>query len=420
MDAANSETRAWINGKFVSMDPSVDGEYGLLEGRALLTEGGLIKGLFPEETLNPALKVTDLKGALVTPGFIDCHTHLVFAGNRAHEWEMRLNGASYEGLAAAGGGIRFTVNASRAASFEELRSAAMKRLEVMAAEGVCTVEIKSGYGLDLETERKLLLVVKSLREGCNMDLAATLLAAHSVPAEFSSQAAAYMDEVCGRIMPELWKEGLFEAADVFCENIAFDVSMTEKLFRRAAELGIPVKGHNEQMSNTGGTELLARYHGLSSDHLEYLDERGVKALSGAGTVAVLLPAAFYFLKCTHKPPVELLRKHGVPIAVATDYNPGTSPFISLRLAMNMACTLFGLKPAEALAGVTRNAARALGRQDCCGMLKSGFRADFDVWDAEGPAELIYEPGARLLLRRVCRGREEFYTPIQRMSGNNGG
>ncbi|MDR1654913.1 MAG: imidazolonepropionase [Treponema sp.] len=406
MDAANPETRAWINGKLVSMDASLGGDYGLLEGRALLTEGGLIKGFVPEGMLNPALKTRDLKGALVTPGFIDCHTHLVFAGKRAHEWEMRLNGASYEDIAAAGGGIQSTVNASRAASCEDLRSAAVKRLEAMAAEGVCTVEIKSGYGLDLETERKLLLVIQSLKEGCAMDVAATLLAAHSVPTEFAGRAAAYMDEVCGRIMPELWKEGLFEAADVFCENIAFDLSMTEKLFRTAAELGIPVKGHNEQMSNTGGTELLARYHGLSSDHLENLDERGVKALSEAGTVAVLLPTAFYFLKDTHKPPVELLRKYDVPIAVATDYNPGTSPFISLRLAMNMACTLFGLKPAEALAGVTRNAARALGRQDCCGMLKPGFRADFDVWDAEEPAELLYEPGARLLLRRVCRGRED--------------
>jgi imidazolonepropionase len=406
MNVKNTETRAWIHGKFVSMD-APPGEYGILEGSALVTEGSLIQGFVPEERLDPAIETTDLKGALVTPGLIDCHTHLMFAGKRAREWEMRLNGASYGDIAAAGGGIQSTVNATRAASFEELCSAALKRLEAMADEGVCTVEIKSGYGLNLETERKLLLVIKSLGEERNMDVAATLLAAHSVPAEFAGRAAAYMDEVCGRIMPELWKEGLFEAADVFCENIAFDLPLTEKLFRTAAELGIPVKGHNEQMSNIGGSELLGRYRGLSSDHLENLDERGVKALSEAGSVAVLLPAAFYFLRDTHKPPVELLRKYNVPIAVATDYNPGTSPFISLRLAMNMACTLFGLRPAEALAGVTRNAARALGRQDCCGILKPGFRADFDVWDAEEPAELLYEPGARLLLRRICRGREEF-------------
>jgi imidazolonepropionase len=392
------------------MDPDIDGEYGILRDRVLISRGGLIDGIYSAN--DPEVKACaeriDLDGALVSPGFVDCHTHLVFAGNRAREWEMRLNGASYGEIAAAGGGIRSTVNATRAADFKGLYALSEERLKAMAACGVTTVEIKSGYGLDLDNERKQLAVAAALKKNCPMDISPTLLAAHSVPPEYSGRPEDYMEEICAHILPRLWREGLFEAADVFCENIAFNRELTEKLFKTASSFGIPVKGHNEQMSNMGGSALTARYGGWSTDHVEQLDEEGVKALSSARTAAVLLPSAFYFLRDTHVPPVGLLRQYRIPMAVATDYNPGTSPFSSIRQAMNMACTLFGLTPAEAMTGVTGNAAKALGREHICGRLKKGFRADFLIWKAESPAELIYELGPNPLLKRVVRGKASLF------------
>jgi imidazolonepropionase len=316
---------------------------------------------------------------------------------------MRLNGASYSELAAAGGGIQSTVNATRAASFDGLLELAEKRLDVMKADGVTTVEIKSGYGLEKEAERKSLEVVRALKKKGGMDISPTFLAAHSVPPEYAGRAGDYMDVVCGEWLPEFFGAGLFDAADVFLENIAFGRGEAEKLFKAAAALGIPVKAHNEQLSNIGGSALLASYGGLSSDHLERLDEAGVKALAASGTVAVLLPGAYYFLRDTQPPPVAHLTQYNVPIAVATDYNPGTSPFASLRQALNMASTLFGLTPQETLSGVTANAAKALGREKICGALAPGFRADFAVWKVGRPVEIFYELGPTPLVMRVFDG-----------------
>jgi imidazolonepropionase len=395
----------WINGILATMDPDQGGDYGLLTDHVILTRGDVIQAVIPrQEAAGIRGKRVDLQGALVTPGLIDCHTHLVFAGDRAAEWERRLKGVSYEELAAAGGGIQSTVNATRKASFAYLYKMGECRLAAMAAGGVTTVEIKSGYGLDLANERKMLWVIRALREKTAMDISPTLLAAHSVPGEYSGRADDYMDEICRHILPELWEEGLFEAVDIFCEAMAFNTEQTEKLFRAAAGLNIPVKAHNEQRSNIGGSALLARYRGWSTDHVEHLDEDAIRALAQSGSVAVLLPLAWWFLGDTHRPPVPLLRRYGVPLAVATDYNPGTSPFRSLRLAMNAACTCFGLTAAEALAGVTRHAAQALGRGNTHGQIKAGYQANFAVWAAEKPAELFYEPEAGSLLQRVLKGR----------------
>jgi imidazolonepropionase len=402
---APADSTLWINGILATMDPARGGDYGLLTDHVLLTRGDTIQALIPrKESAGIPGKKVDLRGALVTPGLMDCHTHLVFAGNRAAEWEQRLKGASYEELAAAGGGIQSTVNATREADFAFLYKMSECRLAAMAAEGVTTVEIKSGYGLDFASERKILLVIQALREKTGMDISPTLLAAHSVPREYAGRPDDYIDEICRHILPELWEEGLFEAVDIFCEAIAFNTAQAEKLFKAAAARGIPVKAHNEQRSNIGGSALLARYGGWSTDHIEHLDEGAVQALAQSGAVAVLLPLAWWFLGDTHRPPVPLLRQYGVPLAVATDYNPGTSPFRSLRLAMNAACTCFGLTAAEALEGVTRHAARALGRGNTHGQLKAGYRANFAVWAAEKPAELFYEPGSGSLLQRVINGR----------------
>ncbi len=395
----------WRNVRLATMDPERDTPYGLVDGHALIVRQGKIRDIVPESSLYLTHDNTfDMQGRLITPGLIDCHTHLVFGGNRAGEWEQRLNGVSYQQISAQGGGINATVSATRSASDEQLLQVAHQRMEQLIKEGVTLLEIKSGYGLDLPTEEKILRVVAALAAENIVEISPTLLAAHATPAEFRDDPDGYITLVCETILPQLWEQGLFETVDLFCESVGFSLAQSERVFQAAQALGIPVKGHVEQLSLLGGAQLLSRYHGLSADHIEYLDEAGVAAMSQSGTVGVLLPGAFYFLKEQQRPPVELLRQYQVPMAVATDYNPGTSPFISLHWAMNMACVQFGLTPEEAWAGVTRHAARALGRHATHGQLKAGFVADFVVWDAELPVEILYEPGRNPICQRVFKGQ----------------
>ncbi|NHB93281.1 imidazolonepropionase [Photorhabdus cinerea] len=394
----------WRNARLATMDPSINAAYGLLKEHDLLVRDDKILAIFPTATLQTgSCQVIDVQQRLITPGLIDCHTHLVFGGNRAYEWEQRLNGMSYAELSAQGGGINATVSATRTSSLEQLGHSAQQRLAAFMAEGVTTIEIKSGYGLDLENEEKLLQVARNLGKYNPIEISATLLAAHTCPPEYKHNPDAYIDLICEIILPQLWRKQLFDAVDVFCESVGFNLAQTERLFQEAQRWGIPVKGHVEQLSNLGGSELVARYHGLSVDHIEYLDQAGVEALSHSGTVAVLLPGAFYFLQETQHPPVDLLRQFNVPIAVSTDFNPGTSPFASLRMAMNMACVQFGLTPEEVWLGVTRHAARALGRGNSHGQLRAGAYADFIVWDAENPVDIFYELGHNPLNTRVFRG-----------------
>ncbi|MGH8704907.1 MAG: imidazolonepropionase, partial [Burkholderiales bacterium] len=342
----------------------------------------------------------DARGAWITPGLVDCHTHLVYAGNRAHEFEQRLKGASYEEIARAGGGIAATVRETRAASEAELAAAAAKKLEQWTAQGVTVIEIKSGYGLDLDTELKMLRAARSL--GSRIAVKTTFLGAHAVPEEYRERADEYVALVCDEMLPAA--APLADAVDAFCETIAFSVKQTAKVFGAARKLGLPVKLHADQLSDTGGAQLAAQFGALSADHLEYANEAGIEAMAKAGTVAVLLPGAFYFLRETRQPPVAALRRHGVPIALATDHNPGSSPFTSILLAMNMGCTLFRLTPEEALAGVTRNGARALGMQATHGTLETGKQADLAFWDIESPAELVYAIGANPCVRVVRAGK----------------
>lgn len=395
----------WRNLRLATLDPSHGTAYGLLENRALIVRGETILAIVPESDLPADLpQAIDLAGRLVTPGLIDCHTHLVFGGDRAAEWEQRLNGVSYQTISAEGGGINATVSATRDSTADQLKQLAQQRLERLMREGVTTVEIKSGYGLNDETEEKMLRVAQHLAQTNPVEISPTLLAAHAVPREYRHDPDAYVDHVCQHTLPALWEKRLFEAVDVFCENVGFTLAQTERVFQAAQALGIPIKGHVEQLSNLGGTALVSRYRGLSADHIEYLDDAGVAAMAQSDTVAVLLPGAFYFLQERQRPPVETLRQQGVPMAVATDYNPGTSPFASLHLAMNMACVQFGLTPEEAWAGVTRHAAKALGRGETHGQLKAGFVADLAVWDARSPVEMVYEPGRNPLYQRVFRGK----------------
>lgn len=345
----------------------------------------------------------DVDGALITPGLIDCHTHLVFGGNRASEWEQRLNGVPYTAIAQNGGGINTTVTATRAQSADQLYEAAAPRLQALMAEGVTTIECKSGYGLDVENERKQLAVANQLGKDFPVEVIKTLLSAHTLPPEYRDDADGYIDLVCETILPTLHAEGLVQAVDVFCESVGFSPAQTERVFQAATALGVPVKGHTEQLSNLGGSALVAKYDGLSADHIEYLDEAGVLAMQQHGTVATLLPLAYYFLKETQQPPIKLLRKHGVPMAISTDFNPGTAPMASLRLAMNMTCVQFGLTPAEAWLGVTKYAATALGLQATHGQIATGFVANLAVWDAERPVDIIYELGRNPLKMRVFRG-----------------
>lgn len=334
-------------------------------------------------------KRIDLGGGWVTPGLIDCHTHAIFGGNRSDEFELRLNGASYEEIAAAGGGIASSVKATRLATETELFDSAAQRLRTLAGDGVTTVEIKSGYGLNLDDELKMLRVARQLGNQLPLTVKVTCLAAHTTPPEFMNDQQGYIDLICKEILPVVAAEKLADAVDAFCEGIAFSTEQVEQVFAAAQQLGLPVKLHAEQLSSLGGSSLAARYQALSADHLEYVTEDDVKAMAQAGTVAVVLPGAFYFLRETKRPPIELLRHHQVPIAVATDLNPGTSPALSLRLMMNMSCTLFGLTPEEALAGVTCHAATALGMADSHGSLAVGKTADFVCFDVDRPADLSY-------------------------------
>lgn len=374
------------------------------ERSAIRMAGDRILWVGPEADLEgPDDTVIDLGGRLVTPGLIDCHTHLVHGGDRAREFEMRLNGASYEEVARAGGGILSTVRATRDAAEDDLLALALPRLDRMLADGVTTLEVKSGYGLTVADELKMLRVARALEKARRVTVHTTFLAAHAVPPEFTGQADAYIDEVCLPALHAAHAEGLVDSVDGFCEGIAFSPDQITCLFNAARALGLPVRLHAEQLSNLGGAALAARFGALSADHLEYLDEAGAAQMAAAGTVAVILPGAFYTLRETQLPPIGLLRRYGVPMAVATDCNPGTAPMTSLTLAMNMACTLFRLTPAEALAGVTVHAATALGLSDR-GRIAPGLRADLAVWQAQHPAELSYRIGATPLHARIHGGR----------------
>ena len=383
----------------------VDGTAGIVRDAAIAVADGriLFAGPLSELVVPDEAEIVSLGGRLVTPALIDCHTHLVHGGHRAREFEMRLAGASYEQIATAGGGIVSTVRATRALGVDELIAESLPRLDALLAEGVGTVEIKSGYGLSIPGELDMLRAARQLATLRPVRIVTSYLAAHAVPAEYRGRSDDYLAEVVLPGMIAGHAEGLIDAVDGFCERIAFSPQQIERVFACAAELGLPVKLHAEQLSDLGGAALVARHHGLSADHLEYLDEAGVVAMAEAGTVATLLPGAFYVLRETRKPPVELLRQAGVPIAIATDCNPGTSPLTSILLAMNMAATLFGLTVDECLAGATCHAARALGLGREIGSLEAGKSADFAVWDAETPAELVYRLGFNALHARIWRG-----------------
>lgn len=377
--------------------------YGLIDAGAVGIAGDKIAWIGENTNAPTARSTIDCEGRLVTPGLIDCHTHVVFGGNRAREFEMRLEGATYEEVARAGGGIVSTVKATRAADDAGLLQDALTRVDALIAEGVTVIEIKSGYGLDVETELRMLRVAREIGRVRPIHVRTSFLGAHAVPPEYNERADAYIDEICLPALEAAHAEGLADAVDGFCEGIGFSPEQIARVFERAAAFGLPVKLHAEQLSNLGGAKLAASFGALSADHLEYLDDEGVAAMAEAGTIAVLLPGAFYTLRETQLPPVEALRRAGVPIAVATDCNPGSSPLASLLLVLNMACTLFRMTPEEALAGATRNAARALGLPDR-GTIAPGQRADLAVWDVEHPAELAYRIGFNPLHRRIFGGR----------------
>ncbi|EJL00516.1 MULTISPECIES: imidazolonepropionase [Pseudomonas] len=383
------------------------GAYSIIEDAAIVTSGALIEWIGPRDQV-PAgnyAELHDLAGAWVTPGLIDCHTHTVFGGNRSGEFEQRLQGVSYAEIAAAGGGIASTVRATRAASEDELFDSARKRLQSLLRDGVTSVEIKSGYGLDLASERKILRVIRRLGAELPVSVRSTCLAAHALPPEYAERADDYIEHICNEMLPALAAEGLVDAVDAFCEYLAFSPEQVERVFIAAHKLGLPVKLHAEQLSSLHGSSLAARYHALSADHLEFMTEEDAVAMAEAGTVAVLLPGAFYFLRETQLPPMDALRKHGVKIAVASDLNPGTSPALSLRLMLNMACTCFRMTPEEALAGVTLHAATALGMEQTHGSLEAGKVADFVAWQIDRPADLAYWLGGDLEKRVVRHGVE---------------
>lgn len=400
-------TTLWVNARIATQSTSPSA-YGIVRNAAIASKDGRIAWLGPMQDLpgDPAMlaeQVIDVANKWITPGLVDCHSHVVFGGNRADEFRMRLEGQSYEAIARQGGGIISTVKATREATEDELLHAASKRLQPLLREGLTTTEIKSGYGLDSATEEKMLRVARRLGRELPLTVATSFLGAHTVPPEFAEHREGYLDLVCDEMLPALHAAGLVDAVDAFCEKIAFSTAEVERLFRSAHALGLPVKLHAEQLSNGGGSELAARCQALSADHLEYLDEAGVKAMAASGTVAVLLPGAFYTLRDTRKPPVEQLRLNRVPMAIATDCNPGSSPVLSLRLIMNMACQLFGLTPDEALAGVTINAARALGLHHERGSLEPGKYADMVIWDINETSELSYWLGGDLVISVIKEG-----------------
>lgn len=392
----------WRNSKLATM---VDADCGVVDDGVLASTDGTIIYAGPAEGA-PAFipnRTVDCEGRWITPGLIDCHTHLVHAGDRAHEFELRLQGATYEEIARAGGGIISTMRATRAASEAELVASALPRLDALVAEGVTTIEIKSGYGLDLASEMKMLSAARGIGSSRDVSVQTTLLGAHALPPEFAGNPDGYVDYVCEVMIPQAQASGLVDAVDAFCEGIGFTPAQTERVFEAATRASLPVKLHAEQLSNLGGAALAARFGALSADHLEHLDEAGVLAMQAAGTVATLLPGAYYFTREHQLPPIDLLREHDVPIAIATDCNPGTSPLTSLLLAMNMGATLFRLTVAECLLGVTRNAARALGLDDR-GTLETGKRCDLAIWSIDRPAELVYRMGANPLHARIWSGQ----------------
>lgn len=398
--------RVWRNARLATLDERLPG-LGIVENGAIAVEDGRIAFAGPESELPAAFagaETVDCEGRWITPGLIDCHTHLVHAGDRAHEFELRLSGASYEEIARAGGGIVSSVRALRAASEDALVRQTLPRLDALIAEGVTTVEIKSGYGLDTENELKSLRAARRIAEARDVTVRTTFLGAHALPPEMNGDKAAYIDKVVGDMLPAVAAEGLADAVDGFCEGIAFSPEDVARVFDAARAHGLPVKLHADQLSNLHGAALAARYGALSADHLEYTDDSGAAAMAKAGTVAVILPGAFYFIRETKKPPVALFRKHGVKMAVATDSNPGTSPLTSLLLTMNMAATLFGMTVEECIAGVTREAARALGLVDEVGTLEAGKWADFVLWDIGRPAELVYRMGFNPMFARVRSGQ----------------
>jgi len=397
----------WLNARLATMAEGRPG-LGIVEPGAIAARDGKIVFAGPKAELPSAARaaprLVDCEGRWITPALIDCHTHLAYGGDRAHEFELRLAGATYEQIAREGGGILSTVRATRAASEDELLASALKRLDALIAEGVGTVEVKSGYGLDLAAERKSLRVARRLAKQRDVTIRATFLGAHALPPEFGDKRDAYVAYVADAMIPTLAREGLIDAVDGFCETIAFTRDEIARVFSAAKRAGLPVKLHADQLSNSGGAALAAEYRALSADHLEYADEDGLAAMASAGVVATLLPGAYYVLKERRAPPIEFMRKHRLPMAVATDCNPGTSPMTSILLALNMAATLFGLTIQECLAGATRNAARALGLLGETGTLETGKWADLAIWDIERPAELVYRLGFNPLHARVRRGR----------------
>ena len=410
MSKAQGETllceRLWTNTRLATMAPDNAAPYGAVEDGVVAARDGRILYAGPRAGA-PAFKAAetiDCEGRWITPGLIDCHTHLVYGGDRAHEFELRLQGATYEEIARAGGGILSSVKATRAATEDELFASADRRLHELTREGVTTVEIKSGYGLDTESETKVLRVARRIGRERDVTVRTTFLGAHAVPPEYKGRSGDYAALVAGPMLDAVAAEDLADAVDVFCEGIAFSPEETRLVFEAAKAKGLAIKIHAEQLSNLGGAKLAAEMGALSADHLEHLGEAGVIAMAKAGTVAVVLPGAFYFLRETVKPPIDLLRQHGVPIALATDANPGTSPLTSPLMTLNMACTLFRLTPEEALAGMTRNAAKALGLQDETGTLEAGKACDLAIWEIERPAELAYRIGFNPLHTRIRNGQ----------------
>jgi imidazolonepropionase len=404
--------RVWHRCRLATLSPARPG-LGLVEDGLIAADAGKIVYAGPAREAPTGLAARqsiDCEGRWITPGLIDCHTHLVYGGNRAEEFELRLAGASYAEIARRGGGIASTVKATRLASEDDLVASAQPRLDALIAEGATTVEIKSGYGLELETERRQLRAARRLGRERSVTVRTTFLGAHAMPPEMAGDKTAYIDAVCHRMLPAIAKEGLADAVDAFCETIAFSADETARVFAAAQALGLPIRLHADQLTNLHGAALAAKFGAVAADHLEFTDEDGVRAMRQAGTVAVVLPGPFYFLREKQMPPIELMRRHGVPIAISTDCNPGSSPLTSMLLTMNMGATLFRLTVDECIAAMTREAARALGLFDEIGSLEAGKRCDLAIWDIERPAELVYRMGFNPLQARVWQGN-----PMERKS-----